>query len=107
MGSHELPNELARARSRRLKLELPWLSGDRMKLLERTTALLQKGKGEEALVLVRMASINQPCTIVWNAIIDDLCKNHKVKEAFRVYNDVRGAWVARHVHDTNAISLTR
>jgi hypothetical protein len=87
-GSQKVPEGITGAQLRRLKLELPWLSGDRLKLFNRTKGLLRDGRQNEAIELVRMASRSQPCTTAWNAILDDLLEKNKVNAAFKTYNDV-------------------
>lgn len=87
-GAVKLPEGLTSAQFRRLKLEVPWLGGDRVKVLRRTKELLKEQRQAEALELVKLSSKEQPCTIAWNAILDDLLERKKVNEAFKVYNDV-------------------
>ncbi len=88
VGAQPLPDGITSAQARRLKLELPWLSGDRLKLLKRTKELLSDGRHTDALELVRLASKGQPCTIAWNAILDDILVKNKVNAAFKIYNEV-------------------
>jgi hypothetical protein len=88
VGAQTLPDGITSAQARRLRLELPWLSGDRLKLLKRTKELLRDKRHTEALELVRLASKGQPCTIAWNAILDDMLVQNKVNAAFKTYNEV-------------------
>jgi hypothetical protein len=88
LGSQKLPEGITNSQLRRLKLEIPWLSGDRLKLFKRTKELLKDGRHPEALELVRMASKTQPCTTAWNALLEDLMDRNKVTSAFKIYNDV-------------------
>jgi hypothetical protein len=87
-GATGLPDGITSAQLRRLKLEVPWLGGDKVKVLRRTKELLRDQRQAEALQLVRLASREQQCTIAWNAILEDLMETKKVNDAFRVYNDV-------------------
>ena len=82
------PDNVTKEQWRRLKLELPWLDGDRLRVLRRTKQLLKDHRQAEALELVKLASRQQECTIAWNAILEDLMSQHKVNEAFSTYNDV-------------------
>jgi pentatricopeptide repeat protein len=88
-GAVELPDGITKAQLRRLKLEVPWLGGDKVKVLRRTKELLKDQRQAEALQLVRLASKEQQCTIAWNAILEELLERKRVNEAFKVYNDVR------------------
>lgn len=49
---------------------------------------LAKGKVEEMLQLVRMASNSMQCIVSWNHIIDHYLAKERVKDALKVYNDV-------------------
>lgn len=50
---------------------------------------LDKDRVEEMLQLVRMASHSMQCIVSWNHIIDHLLAKERVKDALKVYNDVR------------------
>lgn len=50
---------------------------------------LAKGKVEEMLQLVRMASHSMQCIVSWNHIIDHYLTKERVNDALKVYNDVR------------------
>lgn len=49
---------------------------------------LAKGKVEEMLQLVRMASNSMQCIVSWNHIIDHYLAKERVNDALKVYNDV-------------------
>ena len=89
VGGRTAPSNVTNTQLNRLKLELPWLGADRIKVLRRTKELLKEGRQAEALELVRLSSKNIECTIAWNAVLEDLMQQGKVNEAFKVYNDVR------------------
>jgi len=50
---------------------------------------LGKGRLEEMLQLVRMASHSMQCIVSWNHVIDHLLAKERVNDALKVYNDVR------------------
>jgi pentatricopeptide repeat protein len=50
---------------------------------------LGKGKVEEMLQLVRMASHSMECVVSWNHLIDHYLANERVNDALKLYNDVR------------------
>jgi hypothetical protein len=49
---------------------------------------LAKGRIEEMLQLVRMASHSMQCIVSWNHIIDHYLTKERVNDALKVYNDV-------------------
>jgi pentatricopeptide repeat protein len=50
---------------------------------------LHKGRVNEMLQLVRMASHSMQCVVSWNHIIDYYMAKEQVAEALKVYNEVR------------------
>lgn len=50
---------------------------------------LGKGRTDEMLQLVRMASHSMQCIVSWNHVIDHLLAKERVNDALKVYNDVR------------------
>ncbi|KAJ5024864.1 PPR repeat family-domain-containing protein, partial [Bipolaris maydis] len=50
---------------------------------------LGKDRVEEMLQLVRMASHSMQCIVSWNHIIDHLLAKERIKDALRVYNDMK------------------
>ncbi|EUC28721.1 hypothetical protein COCCADRAFT_108362 [Bipolaris zeicola 26-R-13] len=50
---------------------------------------LSKDRVEEMLQLVRMASHSMQCIVSWNHIIDHLLAKERVKDALKVYNDMK------------------
>ncbi|KAF1947822.1 pentatricopeptide repeat protein-like protein [Clathrospora elynae] len=50
---------------------------------------LDKGKDEEMLQLVRMASHSMQCVVSWNYIIDHYLAKERVNDALKVYNDMK------------------
>lgn len=49
---------------------------------------LAKGRVQEMLQLVRMASHSMQCIVSWNHIIDQRLANGHINDAFKVYNEV-------------------
>jgi pentatricopeptide repeat protein len=72
----------------RRKMELRHLQ-DPLELATFVRNELGKGKVEEMLQLVRMASHSMQCVVSWNHIIDHYLAKERVNEALKVYNDVR------------------
>jgi pentatricopeptide repeat protein len=68
--------------------ELPWLK-DPLRLADRIRTLLEQGKEEKALALVRLASRNTQCQISWNAIISYYLKRKNLSVAWAIFNEVR------------------
>ena len=86
--THTLPQGLSSKRLRQLRLESPWVN-DPAKLSARTNVLLQEGKTDDAIALVRMMSKSIACTLSWNKILAKLFTEKKVNDAFKLYNEVR------------------
>lgn len=86
--THTLPQGLSSKRLRQLRLESPWVN-DPAKLSARTNVLLQEGKTDDAIALVRMMSKSIACTLSWNKILAKLFTERKVNDAFKLYNEVR------------------
>jgi hypothetical protein len=83
----DAPEGVAAGVQGHIKRELVWLK-DPLKLAERTRTLLALDDVPKAFELVRLASRDAQCPLCWNALIDHMLAQGKVKAAFQTYNDV-------------------
>jgi hypothetical protein len=59
---------------------------------------LAKGKDNEMLQLVRMASRSMNCVVGWNHVIKHNLEQGKVTQALKLYNEVCGRLSAHNIH---------
>ncbi|KAL2048624.1 hypothetical protein N7G274_000536 [Stereocaulon virgatum] len=71
-----------------LEKELRWLK-DPLKLGDHTVWLLRGDKFQKALEIVRMASKEMECTVSWNHLIDYEMSKGRVRNATKVYNEMK------------------
>ncbi|CAM1502842.1 Fc.00g076180.m01.CDS01 [Cosmosporella sp. VM-42] len=65
------------------------LIDDPFHIAETVEGILAKGRYEEALLLTQKASKDYQVTVAWNRLIDYKFKNQQLRDAIKLYNDMK------------------
>lgn len=73
---------------RAVKKELKYLSDDPWKVTEYVKGALEKGKFEEAYLLVQKGSREMQLVVPWNYLLNHLLNNQQPTRAIKMFNEV-------------------
>lgn len=73
---------------RAVKKELKYLSDDPWKVTEYVKGALEKGKFEEAYLLVQKGSKEMQLVVPWNYLLNHLLNNQQPTRAIKMFNEV-------------------